>query len=94
MLVGVGNGLDGLVWTNHGAHGTADTGIGHVLFLADTYKCTVFVAAFLLEDVKFRHPLSSIGEVDGLFGANCSAVAAEGTSIFAVLDYPGQVSVA
>ena len=94
MLVGVGNGLDRLVRADHGAHGAAYTGIGHVLFLTNTDKGTVFVATFLLEDVEFRHPLSSVGEVDGLFGANCGAVAAEGTSIFAVLDYPGQVSVA
>ncbi len=94
MLVGIWHRYNGLVGADHGAHGAADTGVGHVLFLADTYKCTVFVAAFLLEDVKFRHPLSSIGEVDGLFGADCGTVAAEGTSVFAVLDYPGQVSVA
>ena len=93
MLVGVGNRYNGLVGTDHGTHGTADTGVGHVLSLADTDKCTVFVAAFLFEDVELWHPLSSVGEVDGLFGANCGTVAAEGTSVFAVLDYPGQVSV-
>ena len=94
MLIGIGNGLDSLVRADHGAHGATYAGVGHVLFLTNPHKGTVFVTPFLLEDVKFRHPLSSIGEVDGLFGANCGAVAAEGTSVFAVLDYPGQVSVA
>ena len=94
MLVGIWNRFYSFVRTDYGAHGTADTGVGHVLFLTNTHKSTVFIAAFLSEDVKFWHPLSSIGEVDSLLWANCGAVATESTSIFAVLDYPGQVSVA
>ena len=94
MLVGVGDRYNGLVGTDHGTHGTPYTGVGHVRLLADTDKCTVFIASFLSKDVKLRHPLSSVGEVDGFLGTHSGAVATQGASIFAVLDYPGQVSIA
>jgi hypothetical protein len=93
MLIGVGNRNYGLIGTDHGAHGTPDTGVSHTLLLANTNKGAVLIATFLLEDVKLWHPLASIGEINGLFGAYCSAVATEGASVFAVLDDPGQIGV-
>ena len=91
VFVGAGNGSYRFIGTDHGAHAAADTEFGWIGFLTDTGKGPVVVAPVFVEDIEFGNSLPHMGQADGPFRADRSAMAAEGTSVFPVLDNPGQI---
>ena len=82
-----------LIGADRGAHAAADAAVGRFGALPDTCEGAVFAAAFLFKDIKLGHPLPPVGQVNGLLGADGSALAAQGAPVFTVLDNPLQVNV-
>ncbi len=86
------HGADGVVGTDHGAHGAADAGVGRVGALADAVEHRIGVLRLLHEaGGGFHHALPVHGKLDGAHRAHGGTPPAQGAGVLVPLDLPGQV---
>ena len=90
-VIGVRLRSDGFVGADRGAHAATYAAVSRFCALPDTCKGAVLAASFFLEDLKFRHPLPAVGEVNCLLGTDGCALPAQGTPVLTMLDNPLQV---
>jgi hypothetical protein len=93
MLVRIGYRPNGLVGANSRTHAAANAHLINGGMLADTDKMTIFVAAFLFQHIQLGQPLPAVGQINCLLGTDGRALPAQGTTIFPVLNDPGQIAV-
>jgi hypothetical protein len=92
VQTGVFYGVNGIIGTHQGAHGTPDTGLFHCGPLPDSVKGIIIVGlARVFTDGCFYNPLSEHFQCNGFYRAHSCALAAKGASFIAVTDLPGQI---
>ena len=92
-IIGVRFRSNGFVGADSGAHAAADAAVCRFGALTNTRKGAVFAAPFFLKDIKFRHPLAPVSQINCFLGADRGTSAAQGTPVLAVFDDPLQVKV-
>ncbi len=85
-------GPDGVVGTDHVAHGAADTSVGRVGLLADAVKNGMFIFGLFHQACGGNYlALAEYTEFNSVDRTDRSAATALGTEIFVPLDLPVQV---
>jgi hypothetical protein len=83
---------NGIIGTNHGAHGASDTGVFHPGFLADAIKRIILVGmGGVLLNGCFNDPFLKHLQFNGLDRADGGTLTTQGAPVIAVPDLPGQI---
>jgi len=83
---------NGIIGTDHGAHGTPDTGIFHPGFLLYAIERVILVGmAFILFNRCFNDSFLEHRKFNGLDRADSGTLAAQGAPVIVILNLPWQI---